>query len=140
MYGLNMGTIRDYLFLQMPASLEEAISTALQEEFILASGRTTKFAKNPWDGQRPTPMDIGTMQHSFINNSTMSHGYKNNRKKTSSFPKGKFKKKSKDLRCKRCNAYGHVAKTCWAPISANDFQKESNGGKSHNAGQKPAPS
>lgn len=95
MTGLNDGPVKTYLFREYPATMEDAISLSVQEDFSLnqayvhSSSYRAPKAHGISDG--PEPMDLSSA-------ATMSRDR---------FPRSK--------QCHRCNRQGHMAYECLAP-------------------------
>lgn len=98
MTGLNDGPVKTYLFREYPATMEDAISLSVQEDFSLNQAYMHSSAyrapKAHDNGAGPEPMDLSSAR---------------------TFPRGRF---SKAKQCHRCNKQGHMAYECLAPRPA----------------------
>ncbi|GAB9476799.1 putative retroelement [Globisporangium polare] len=97
--GLNDGPVKTQLFCEYPATMEDAISLALQEEFSLRQARLNSTSYLPPRQQQqfqrqvhngPEPMDLSVVSQDNSQN----------------------QQSSTNVKCFRCGKMGHMMKDC----------------------------
>ena len=114
--GLSDGPVRNHLFRVELSSLEEAIATAVQEDFSVRQAHTSLASYRPprrVEAGGPEPMDLCRVESE----------------------KPRFPNNKRSQRCNRCQKLGHYAYECSAPRPASKnaersdrpFAKKGNG-------------
>lgn len=116
--GLNQGPIRSQLYREDLDTMEEAIASALEEDFsIRAASREhgvqqQQHFRKEQKHVKPNPSS-SQMELNYIQGSSRNNGFKYP-KKQNGFQKNRPVDKSKIL-CRRCKKPGHYASECFAP-------------------------